>query len=145
MKYGTSLQLLVALCGVLVIGCSTKLTVKKIDASREKESRAAQPEGLIVNRLATYAVEVKPGSTYSLDVKAKAISVVDPHHLLEVDYFRLPFASGKLILELTKDGQTVQKVGVSGTTAATSVVKAADTSISTATKIGELLAEPETP
>jgi hypothetical protein len=127
------------LAGCFAFGCSTKLIVRSIEAGDAQDARAASPKGVVVNRLTSYSAKVT--SSLPISAQEKRVSLVDPHRLLEVDYCRLPFANGKLTLELTKNAQTLLKAGVTGTTPVTNVVKAADSGVSTAAKLQELSAE----
>jgi hypothetical protein len=119
-------------------GCSTKLVVRSIDADPGPASHAANPDGVVINRLTSYSVRV----TSKLPITSGETpqkTLIDPHRLLEVGYCRMPFANGKLTLEVTKNAQTMTKAGVSGTTPVTNIVKAAEKGVSTDTQVREAL------
>ena len=95
----------------ILSGCSTKLTVDAIPTAKPEEGArlqikdqpwAGSPDGIVVNRLATYSVSIKANENLASlgNVPERCcISVIDPHHVLQINYDRMPFANGKLTLE----------------------------------------------
>jgi hypothetical protein len=136
------LAVLVLLCAA---GCSTKLMLKAIPVREPDSSRwswwsrpwAGDPDGLVVNRLGAYQVRVAPNPDKVAFGTAEGCcaSLVDPVRVLQVDYQRMPFANGKLTLQLVKSAQTIQVGGVTGTTPATNVIKAVDEGLKTSETI----------
>jgi len=124
--------------------CSTRLEVRAIPIIEPKKTWlvrstwAGEPQGIVVNRLATYSVKVTPQGPWLGSSDGKPATLVDPHRVLEINYERMPFADGKLTLQLVKNAQTILVGGVSGTTPVTNVVKAADTALGTAAEIEKL-------
>lgn len=97
----------------LVISCGTYLKVAQQQASDPK------PDGIVVNERAAYDIEVTPENAFGQVAKVtstgKPVVGVDPVNVIDIDICRMPFASGKLALTLTKE-QVVKEISLTSET-----------------------------
>jgi len=122
----------------LCIGCASMLSIGQVDRN------AKCVDGIAVNKRAAYAVsiEVHQDSGLHGDKFTKNGVAVgpDPLHVATVDAIRMPFASNKLTVKLTKD-QVLKEVALESQTGASRAADAAKSGVETATTIKNLKTE----
>ena len=118
-------------------GCGTLLALGQAPVTD------VAPEGVVVNRRATYAVSfsIPTGSPLANAVRPDAapstLRGVDHDYLLTLDVVRMPFSSGKLVVELDAH-QLLKKVGLTSRTGAVRAAEAAERALDARTELERL-------
>jgi hypothetical protein len=102
------------------VGCGTFLSIKGAGVDDPP------PGGIVVNQRAVYRVSVTTQADMNEIGASKPFVTIDPKRVVSVNWRRMPFASGELVVKLNKE-QALEEVGL---TAATGAVRAAEAATS---------------
>ena len=117
---------LLGLILLAVAGCATSLRMHEVAYcdSMTRECALNSPDGIVVNKRATYRASVDATGLPGGGKNDKSFTGVDDASLLVVNVCRQPFASGKLDLTLTGT-QLIKKISITGEPGAERALSAA--------------------
>lgn len=119
--------------GVILLattGCATFLDINGAEPSD------ARPGGIAVNQRATYSVVVTDSAGVEFGKPSKLVAI-DPNWIVSVNWMRMVFASGELVVKLNSE-QTLKEVSLTGKTGAARAIEAATSAATGAAEIKKL-------
>lgn len=114
-------------------GCGTLLAISEASVTK------GDPNALVVNRPATYAVKIIPIDGRFEQIKPPEVMIngVDHDRVITLDVRRMPFSSGKLSVTLN-DSQLIKEVELTSKSGADRAANAVKSSFDTRTEIEKI-------
>lgn len=152
---------------LILSGCGTLLNFSELNSVIDDGKQLKEPDGLVINRLANYQVEVEMNSydpngnkiqlspeevlkinsqlssQEILKIDSPYIAGVDHTNVIKVDVMRMPFSDGKLTVKLN-EFQLIKEVELTSKTGAEKAANAAQTGIDKFKEIKTILKPKQT-